>query len=350
MNLYVVAKPYDIDQVLSHEINLDSQNDLWLILKLDKKTPKVCLQYLSELNQKNIMILRSPIFSDLFFNKEVASKYFIKVEHDLENRERNQNLSSTLVAYNIMRTLYKIFFFLPAYLYWLFSYFYYEINLRKYKVNSLYTQAWATKLLPLVTVNFKEIVFYDGGKSSEEDNDKDIYTRYGASCLIRRTLTNKRNFAMPFFLHQKIKKTSKYDSHYVKNHHQGDHNKNYNNLKSKEVDKSFLLIAGSYEQIKEDFKIRIEESMDRNDLDLSDFKDLIYRPHPRRKLSEKEMKILENQKFKIIFSVVSLESDLLQNRVLRDKIPGCIFIQNSSAATILSKYLPDNVRLITDEV
>lgn len=349
MNLYVVAKPYDIDQVLSNEINLDSQNDLWLILKLDKKTPKVCLQYLSELKQKNIMVLRSPIFSDLFFNKEIASKYFIKVEHNLENMEKNQNLTLALVSYNLMRFLYRIFSFLPAYLYWLFSYFYYQMNLRKYKINSLYTQAWATKLLPLATVNFKEIVFYDGGKSSEDDNDRDVYAQHGASYLIKRTLTNKRNFAMPFFLSQKIKNISRYGSRYVKSNNQ-DNNKNYTDLKSKEVDKYFLLFAGSYEQIKEDFKIRMEESMKRNNLYLGDFKDLIYRPHPRRKLSEKEMKILKNHKFTIISSVVSLESDLQQNRVLRDKIPGCIFIQNSSAATILSKYLPDNVRLITDEV
>ena len=54
MNLYVVAKPYDIDQVISNERNQDSQKDLWLVLNLDKKTPSVCLEYLSELNQKNI--------------------------------------------------------------------------------------------------------------------------------------------------------------------------------------------------------------------------------------------------------------------------------------------------------
>ena len=72
MNLYVVAKPYDIDQVISNENNQDDQNDLWLLLNLDKKTPNVCLEYLSELNQKNILVLKSPIFSDLFFNKDIS--------------------------------------------------------------------------------------------------------------------------------------------------------------------------------------------------------------------------------------------------------------------------------------
>ena len=109
MNLYVVAKPYDIDQVISNERNQDSQKDLWLVLNLDKKTPSVCLEYLSELNQKNTLILRSPIFSDLFFNKEISSRYFVRIEHNLE-KEKEDNFSSVIVvAYKIIRFSRRIF-------------------------------------------------------------------------------------------------------------------------------------------------------------------------------------------------------------------------------------------------
>jgi hypothetical protein len=242
-----------------------------------------------------------------------------------------------------------VFSFIPAYLYWTFSYYLYQVNLKNFKIKSLYTQAWATKLLPIATTNFEEIVFYDGGKSSEDDNDKDVYEKYGASRLIGRTLMNKRNFAMPFFLHKKIKKNVMQNSRYAKNRNQNEINENYNNLKIKNVDKSFLLIAGSYEQIKGDFRSRIEGSLDRHNLNLDNFQNSIYRPHPRRTLSEREIRILEDQKFTIISSVVSLESDLQRNRILGDRVPSCIFIQNSSATKILRKYLPQEVRLITDE-
>ena len=349
MNLYVVAKPYDIDQVISNENNQDDQNDLWLLLNLDKKTPNVCLEYLSELNQKNILVLKSPIFSDLFFNKDISSRYFINIEHNLEKKKENNISSIIVLGYKISRFLYKIFSFLPAYLYWIISYYKYSYILKNLKINRLYTQAWPTKLLPLATVDFHEIVFYDGGKSSENNNDREVFYSNGPSHLLDRTLRNKRNFAMPFFLKEKIKKTSELDSRYANNYYR-DENNNYDNLKSKDVDKSFLLIAGSYEQINESFQDRMKESMRKNNLNLSNFNILVYRPHPRRKLSKKEKGILLDLNYSIIPSVVSLESDLQRDKVLSNKLPGCIFIQNSSASVILKKFLPDNVTLITEEV
>jgi len=349
MNLYVVAKPYDIDQVISNERNQDSQNDLWLVLNLDKKTPSVCLEYLSELNQKNTLILRSPIFSDLFFNKEISSRYFVRIEHNLE-KEKEDSLSSIIVvAYKIIRFLYKIFSFFPAYLYWIISYYNYIYNLRSLKIETLYTQAWITKLLPLATVEFNEIVFYDGGKSSEDNNDKEVFYNEGPFHLLVRTLKDKRNFAMPFFLKEKITNTSKLDSRYANNYYPSK-NSNYDNLKFKDVDKSFLLIAGSYEQINESFQDRIKVSMKKNNLNISKFNNIVYRPHPRRILSKKEKRMLQDMNFSIVPSVVSLESDLQKDRVLTNKLPGCIFIQNSSASVILKKFLPKKVILITEEV
>lgn len=349
MNLYVVAKPYDIDQVISNEENQDNLNDLWLVLHLDKKTPNVCLEYLSGLNQKNILVLKSPIFSDLFFNQDISSRYFIKIEHSLDNKKKNYFSFIIVVAYKIIRFFYKIFSFFPAYLYWTISYYKYRYFLKNLKIHSLYTQAWATKLLPLATVYFNEIVFYDGGKSSENNNDKEIFHTSGPSHLLDRALRDKRNFAMPFFLKKKIKEISKLDSRYANNYYR-DVNNSYVDLKSKNVDKSFLLIAGSYEQINENFQDRIENSMRKNNLNLSDFNNLVYRPHPRRKLSKKEKSILLEMNYLIIPSVVSLESDLQRDKVLTNKLPGCIFIQNSSASVILKKFLPDKVRLITEEV
>ena len=86
------------------------------------------------------------------------------------------------------------------------------------------------------------------------------------------------------------------------------------------------------------------------DRNLSNFNNLVYRPHPRRKLSQKEKRTLLDMNYSIIPSVVSLESDLQRNRVLTNKLPGCIFIQNSSASVILKKSLPNEVRLISEEV
>ena len=81
-----------------------------------------------------------------------------------------------------------------------------------------------------------------------------------------KNLKDKRNFAMPFFLKKKKLQTySKLDSRYANNYYPSK-NSNYDNLKFKDADKSFLLIAGSYEQINESFQDRIKASMRKNNL------------------------------------------------------------------------------------
>ena len=45
------------------------------------------------------------------------------------------------------------------------------------------------------------------------------------------------------------------------------------------------------------FKIELKASMRKNNLNLSNFNNLVYRPHPRRKLSKKEKGFFRDELF-----------------------------------------------------
>ena len=344
MNLLVVSKPFDIDQVMSNKEVSEGNQNIWLVLNSKTKNFANSLKYLGELEQKNIVILKSPVFSDLFLNSNFSSKYFIKVEHGLiAKNEKPLNL--LVFFHHVIRFAFKLSSFMPAYLYWIGSYLNYKKQLGDLKINVIYTQAWVSKLLPLITVSFNKLVFYDGGRSSSTTKDKENFMKYGSSFLLSRAMDDKRNFAMPAFLRNKIDDVSNKESSYV-NSLKENSSSSYYNLGQKPVNKNFLLIAGSFEVIDERFYMKIQEVLSTTDKKLDNYNLFVYRPHPRRILSYQEKNILERFKFMVKKTYISLESDLLNDKIISQELPSTIVIQNSSAALVLKQFLPKEVDLI----
>ena len=353
-NLFVVAKPFDIDQVLKDKSFLESNKDnIWLVVDLKNQNKEMSLKSLQANNQENIIVLPSPILSDLFLNTDPASSYFIKIEH-LQAQEK-WSVSSLLMSlsFNLIKIIYKINYYFLGYLYWFYCFLRYKNTLKGYKIESIYIQSYAQKLLPLICLGYKEIVFYAGGRSSIDSGDEEIFFNYGTSGLIKMALDHKRNTAMPQWILKKFYLISKVKSRYISildsNPTSDD------NIKislSGLVDDSYILVVGSYEKIDLEFKKKLDSLMGSKNLFSKETKkkSLLYRPHPRRILSKKETTLLKDFNFTITQPISSLEQDIKSVGIKDNIIPGTIITQNSSAELVLENFLPSQVLLIKDVI
>ena len=353
-NLYVVAKPFDIDQVVRDKgFSKSNLNNIWLVVDLKSTNKEMSLKNLRAINQENIIVLPSPILSDLFLNTDSVSSYFTKIEHVQSEEKKNSTSWFMDISFNFVRIIYKIHYYLPGYLYWFYSFFKYKNKLKKYKIENIYIQSYAQKLLPLICTHYKEIIFYAGGRSSIDSGDEEIFLNYSNSGLIKMALNHKRNTAMPQWIEKKFDLIYKVKSRYISI--SGSSSASDNNIKnslSGLVDYDYILVVGSYEKIDLEFMSKFESLISSKNAFFKEIKkkNLLYRPHPRRILSKAELNFLNNFNFIITKPISSLEQDLKSVKIKDNIIPGTIITQNSSAELVLENFLPSKVLLIKEVI
>jgi len=351
----VVSKPYDVDQVLDHLHSTGQVNEdiVWIIINTLKERAEAAQIYLQDIKQTNVLRIPSPVLMDSLLSKKVIQDYSIVIEHSTFHKKPSLRLAIIKACHLLIITLVKALIFTPSYIVWIYYYFWYKRRLSILKIDTVFNQSFSSKLLPLLIINSNNLFFYGGGMSSVGWNEEEIFKEKGYLGLIDFTLKNKRTFAMPSFIKNRLLRLEFNKTEYVVNSSLSNDKDShiYTNISSKfPIDKKSVLIVGSYEKIDEDLNnkiIKLLKLEGLNDYEIEDTK-IIYRPHPRRRLNKKELLCLKKSNYLLHYPKISLEVDLNDGTIIGKKIPKFIYIQKSSAALILENILPKGIKLIFD--
>ena len=359
-HICIVSKPYDVDQAYSYieKNKIDKRTILWVTLFYNFTQLNRIKKYLNYngINKSKTLIIPSlldyviqiwPI--RIFFTAKEIYLQRNKIEKDqIKVENKNNKLYEKL--FKFITTISKIFLYVFAKFFWLTIYYYYKFKFgTNIKYNLLITQAFHSKLTLVSIIKFKKIILYNGGRHSITTNEEFEIKKNGLNSYIKKIFTEKRAFGIPKFVLNKILNNVseyEYNSHTYLNRLDGSNifSSRKKLFAQKKIKKNYVLIAGSFDIIDENYILGIKKILfsSNNDLELINDIYFVYRPHPRQLIKKKELEILNLNNFYISYPDISIDVDLLESEFL----PSIIYLGNSSSVLTLKSVLPNNIQII----